>query len=148
MYTSLRGKDCKTISIDKESGGSVQRCSGVGGYTLRVLDDDSRVSITVVAPNGVEFPLDYWSVVTSNFSSLGEKAEWRVIKRNGKVVPIALIVRVNSQGDGTTTSYLAVARITPKHICVTDRISPSTNANDLARTAADNSAGKECLSSP
>lgn len=53
-------------------------CGGVGKFKLHVLDDDERSSVSVVAPDGEIFPLEYWEVVTHSFSSLGAGAEWRV----------------------------------------------------------------------
>jgi hypothetical protein len=149
VYSDISAKACKTISVDKESESSVQRCPGLAGYHLLVEDGDLRSSITVVAPNGKKHELNYWSVVTRAFSSLGQKAEWRVVKKQGKVIPIALIVRVNSSEDGETPnaiiSYLAVAKITPQAICVTDKIKPGTTQNAEARRAADSSATRKCL---
>lgn len=152
IYTDLIGRRCRTTEIYKESGGSEQRCPGVGGYRLQVNEGDSRMTITVVAPGGKRHPLDLWTVVSTAFSSVGEKAEWRV-KRNGKkVTPVALIVRFNVSNNPddplSETSHLTVAKITPRQICVTDTIAPSPTANEEARRAADVAASRPCLPSP
>jgi hypothetical protein len=69
--------------------------------------------------------------------------------QNGKLVPVALIVRYNASEDpetpNKTMSYLAVAKITPTTICVTERISPGPKANEDARRAADVASTKPCL---
>lgn len=144
-YTTLDPRQCRTLSKHPETGGTVQRCPGVGGYALQVLDDDARMSVDVVAPGGRVHRLQYWSVVTHNFSSLGPRAEWRL--RGGR--PFALIVRVNANEDSArpdrVTSYLAVARISPRGSCVTERIAPAPDANERARRAADRAAGRPCL---
>jgi hypothetical protein len=149
IYTDLSPSRCKTIKVTRDPGSSVQKCAGVAGYSLLVLDDDARQSVNVVTPDGKEHGLDYWSVVTRYFSSLGEKAEWRMVKKGGKLVPIALIVRVyaneNPEVPEQRTSYLAVAKITPEKICVTAKIKATTTANAEARRAADASAAKPCL---
>lgn len=149
VYTSMSGRSCRTIEYLKETGDVTQLCSGVGGYRLQVADSDSRMSVTVVAPSGKKSDLNFWNVITHGFSSLGDKAEWRVEKRNGKSVPIALIIRVNAsenpEAPEKTTSYLAVSKVTPQQSCVTDRIAPSATANEEARRAADAAAGKPCL---
>lgn len=149
VYTSLAAKNCKTIKVYKEAEGSVQSCAGIAGYKLLVEEGDLRQSITIVAPNGKKSPLDYWQVITGGFSTVGEKAEWRVVKSNGKITPVALIVRVNASEnpeDSTKiTSYLAVAKITAQKSCVTDKIKPSATQNEEARRAADSSATKTCL---
>lgn len=109
----------------------------------------------MISPNGKKHQLEFWSVISSAFSHVGEKAEWRVTRNQGKVVPIALIVRFTaSESSGDTSkptsliSYLAVAKITPQKVCVTDKIAPSSTANEGARAAADVSGNKPCVELP
>lgn len=148
IYTDTAFEKCKTVELDRETGSRVKSCPGVAGYKLLVEDSDNRMSVTVVTPQGAKHPLNYWDVITPGFSSLGSKAEWRVAKKEGKVVPVALIVRVNAvEGPESrrSASYLAVAKITADGICVTDKIRPSKTANEEARAAADASSAKGCL---
>jgi hypothetical protein len=144
VYSSLSG--CKLIKTGHDW--SVSACRGVGGYNLQLEYDDARESITVYSPD----PLNLWQVVSNGFSSVGQKAEWRVTTKNGKQVPQALIVRFNAsenpEDSSKVTSYLVVAKITPDQICVTDKIAPSATANEEARKAADASASKQCLEAP
>lgn len=151
VYTNLGEKSCRTIKADSSEAGSYEAiCPGVGGFKLQVEEGDLRQNIQVITPAGQKHSLDLWTVVGSSFSSLGEKAEWRVRTVKGKVVPVALIVRysVSNPEDSTkTTSYLAVTKITASKICVTEKIAPGANANVAARTAADKSADKPCLES-
>ncbi len=62
-------------------------------------------------------------------------------KQNGKLSPVALIIRYNANENpeqpNKLTSYLAVTKITPTEICVTDKILPGPRANEDARRAAD-----------
>jgi len=143
VYTSL--EKCRLLRTDEVTGSTARRCPGVAGLALEVADDDLRVSIDVLTPDRRRHPLNYWGVITGNFSTLGPRAEWRL--RGAR--PIALIVRVNANENpdrpNERTSYLAVARISPGRICVTDRIRPSADANVRARRAADASAGRPCL---
>lgn len=145
VYTDLAPDRCKTIEEREEGASSVQKCAGVGGYALLVEDSDSRQSVTVVGPDGRKHPLDYWQVITTGFSSLGEKAEWRVEKKGARVRPYALIVRVNASENPEKpeekTSYLAVAKLTSAEVCVTAKV----KTNEEARRAADASAAKPCL---
>lgn len=149
VYTNLGEKSCKTIKADSSEAGSyVGICAGVGGYKLQVEEGDLRQNIQVITPAGQKHSLDLWTVIGSSFSSLGEKAEWRVRTQKGKVVPSALIVRYNlsnAEDSTKTVSYLAVAKITASKICVTDKIEPGAGANVAARAAADKSADKPCL---
>ncbi len=148
VYTSLTG--CKLVKTGQDW--SVSACPGVGGYNLQLEYGDVRESITVFTPDRQKHPLELWHVVSSGFSSVGKKAEWRVPQKKGHVVPRALIVRFdaseNPEDSSKVTSYLVVAKITPDKICVTDKIGPSATANEDARRAADASADKPCLEVP
>ena len=99
----------------------------------------------MITPKRVEHSLELWSVVSSGFSSVGPKVEWRL----AKATPVALIIRYNTSEDAEApnknTSYLAVAKITATEICVTDKISPGPTANEDARRAADAASTKPCL---
>ena len=153
VYTDLDPKKCRTIKSTSAEGGSYEgRCPGYGGYTLMVTEGDLRQNIEVVTPKRAKHSLDLWTTVSSAFSSLGPKAEWRVKRVKGKLAPFALIVRYNASEDPEDstkiTSYLAVTKITDSSICVTDKIAPGANANELARQAADASATKPCLAKP
>ena len=147
VYSSLSG--CKLVTQGRDY--STQACRGIGGYNLRLEYGDARESITVISPNGKKHPLNFGEVISVGFSSVGKKAEWRVTRKAGKVVPIALIVHFdaseNPADSSKVTSYLVVAKITPQKICVTDKIAPSATANEDARRAADSSADKPCLQS-
>jgi hypothetical protein len=103
----------------------------------------------VFAPDRKAHPLNLWQVISTGFSSVGQRAEWRITTKNGKQVPIAVIVRFNvsenPEDSSKITSYLVVAKITPQKICVTDKIAASATANEEARKAADVSAHKPCL---
>ena len=150
IYTDLAEKKCKTTEINEQEEYSVQLCDGVAGYKLEVAEGDIRQTINVIVPGGKKHELKLWSVVSPAFSSVGKKAEWRVIKENGKIVPIALIVRFNASENpddsSKITSYLTVSKITEASICVTGVIKPVKNANIRARTLADASARKPCIS--
>jgi hypothetical protein len=149
VYTGLAARDCKTISTHEEGSSSTQRCAGVGGYSLLVEDSDARMNVTVVAPGGKKYDLKYWQIVTAGFSSIGDKAEWRMKGQGKRGVPVALIVRVNASEDPAhpekATSYLAISKITRGQVCVTDKIAPGANANEEARRAADTAASRPCI---
>jgi len=150
LYTSVAPKSCRTIKSTSDEGGSYEgRCRGVAGYNLIVEEGDLRTNIKVVAPGGTARSLDLWTVVSSAFSSLGPRVEWRMTKRGTKSTPVALIIRYNASENvdkpDKTTSYLAVAKITASETCVTDKILPGPNANADARRAADAAVSKSCL---
>jgi hypothetical protein len=139
------------IEVDPGPGeSSTQRCPGVAGYKLLILEGDLRQSISVIKPDGSKHDLDFWSKVGGGgFSYVGPRAEWRVKRHKGKIIPVALIVRyeVSEVADNPNkkSSYLAVTKITPAQICLTDSVGPSPNMNVEARRLADSSANKPCF---
>lgn len=150
VYTSLAEKQCRKIkSAEAGDDGYEGRCRGVAGYALLLSEGDLRQNITVITPKGAKHSLELWDVISGGFSHVGPKAEWRMAMENGKLSPVALIVRYNANEDpeqpSKQNSYLAVSKITATEICVTDKILPGPKANDDARRAADTAAGKPCL---
>jgi hypothetical protein len=153
VYSSLAGRDCRRVEQALETAQSTRECPGVGGFRLRVLLVDDRASVTVVTPDGQQYPLEYWNVVTRAFSDLGLTAEWRVPRARGKAAPIAVIVRINAHEPGRNDAaassrrraLLAVAKITPEVICVVRAIDAAASANEDARRAADGAAVQPCL---
>lgn len=145
IYTSLDTKDCKTIEQTDEGAGWYRgECKGVGGYKLEVTEGDIRQSVNVVEPGGKVFELNF-AQVSSAFSTIGAKAEWRM---KGKV-PVALIVRFNASdpADSTkSTSYLVVSKISKTESCITDVVKPGKTQNATAQKLADAAPAKPCKS--
>lgn len=153
VYTSLEEDNCKTLEANEDEAGWYKgRCKGISGYNLLLMEGDLRQTLTILDPKNKEFPLDLWSTVSSSFSSLGAKAEWRVKKQGNKTIPVALIVRFNASENPEkpeqTTSYLVVSKITNNEMCVTDVVKPNAKANEQARALADQAANKACKAQP
>ena len=143
VYTPLTDSKCQ-IKIDADVPGAMTGlCRGVGDYKLKILVDDERMSVNVVARVTKEFELDFWGYF-GNFSSVGERAEWRI---RGKR-PIAVIIRYDVADRGVDndkrTSYLMVSKITADESCVVAIVRPGRNQNAEARRIADFAAGKPC----
>ena len=117
VITDLYGKACKTVETDKGSGANTRLCKGVGGYSLLVHEANAQTSIDIVTPANAVYPLEYWEVVTPGLSNVGRKAEWRIEHRKGKVVPVALLVRLDSTSEETSRP-----RIKPGGIITAARI--------------------------
>ncbi len=149
VYTDLSTKACKTLEQSDEGTGWYRgECAGIASYKLQVTEGDIRQSVDVITPKKKKFELDFTGKVSGGFSSLGEKAEWRVSGSGKTMKPKALIVRFNAsenpEDSSKITSYLVVSKITDKQICVTDVVKPGANANEEARKLADESANKPC----
>lgn len=149
VYTTLKTDLCKTLESETEGAGFYRgECPGIGGYKLQVIEGDLRQSIDLIAPNKDKFELDFIGHVSGGFSTVGEKAEWRVTKIGKKQTPIALIVRFNASENpadsSKTTTYLVVSKITKNQICITDIVKASAKQNEEAQKLADASASKPC----
>ncbi len=151
VYTSLSDKVCKTVESNPNEGGDYRGiCPGISGYRLELLEGDLRQSINILAPRKKTYELSLWTNVSSAFSAVGDKAEWRTSGAGKNAKPTAIIFRYNVSDNPEkpekTTSYLVVVKIAKDSACVTDVVEPSADANAEARKLADESALKPCKS--
>lgn len=148
VYTTLRVGNCKTLE-DHETY-LIMECPGVAGYKLLVEAHDQNEMLTVVKPDGSKHELNVSLIGRGGYPAIGTRAEWRVRREKGKLVPIALIVRMNmseyvgGEQSRRDVAYLAISKITPEKICMTESILADRNSNTKARRLADNSADKPC----
>jgi hypothetical protein len=151
LYTSLKTSSCTQV-IDETDVNQTPYlvCPGVAGYRLQIiLVDSGRLSINVVTPARQRSSLNYQYVVTRSMDDVDDKAEWRVHRENGKVVPIALIIRVLVHGNANnpqrvTSAYWAVAKIVAGKACVTDSIREGSRPATEVRALADSAASRPC----
>ncbi|MBI3550665.1 MAG: hypothetical protein HY078_16635 [Elusimicrobia bacterium] len=153
-YTDLRGPNCAAIPTGDIPEYGAERCPGFRRYGMIVEYGDQRNSITVVAPNGKKFPLDFWSELTVAPSAIGQKAEWRFRRVPTSSAPHALIVRLDFPATGDPElrhlrkSYLVVVKIAADNVCISDLIAPSNDQNEKARASADSAAQRGCYQKP
>jgi len=151
MYTELYGSSCKTIEYDKASGARTRRCPGVAGYRLLVHEVNAQSSIDIVTPAGAVYPLEYWEVVTPGLSRVGRKAQWRVEKHGAKVVPVALLVRLdtsNPLAEGPRIapgSIITAARIEHDGACVVYQGNAGLRTAEAAARSAAEGRRRKCL---
>lgn len=147
VYSSTAERDCTVVETDPETRDSRSICGGPEGYRLAVLDGDARMSIDVIDSRGREHALDLWSVVSTAFSSIGERVEWRYANNSG--APTALIIRFNAQDNPEvpehTTSYLVVVALAASRPCVIAKIAPGSAQNERARDSAERASQARCL---
>lgn len=151
VFTTLRQKEC-AVQIDKEDPNetSMHVCPGVGGYSLIIRQGEGRKSIDIVTPDNKHIPLEFWESVTPHFSHLGPRAEWRVVKKEGVVMPMSLMVRVESHENDefperVTHSYAAIAKLTPEKTCLTDVILIGSTSKKNIRRHMDAAVEKACF---
>jgi hypothetical protein len=151
-YTSLEEASCRK-EVDRSHPNEITYlvCPGVAGYTLNVRRVEAgQRSIEVVEPNSRRvFALNYQDVITRAMFSLENKVEWRVAARDGRPMPVALIAGIQAREatanpQNVTTAYIAVAKVTPDQVCVTDRFVKDAQPDDIVRRAADAALDKPC----
>lgn len=131
VYTKLDKKYCRSQKPDRKNGEiGLLKCSGVGGYWLRVTSGADDAVVELVTPSGKDFATES-TFAGHHFAS--SPAEWRV--KNGR--PIGLIVRYSVQEPEGFKSYLVVSKISRTGSCVTDIVSPGKAQNAEARKFAD-----------
>lgn len=152
LYSELHGKACQTVEADKGSGAASRLCRGVGGYHLLVHEANGQTSVDIVTPNNTVWPLEYWEVVTPGLSSVGRMAEWRMEMRNGKLVPVALLVRLDTRAPDLTGPRMAgsggimtAARIDRDGACVVYQGSGNAKTADADARAAAANRERKCL---
>ena len=138
QYTSLAAPACRERALDPDDpvDGGGRTCSGAAGWSLNIDTGDDRDFVVAVPPRQARgFDLRLSEVVTTAFSWVGPRAEWR--SRSRGAAPYALIIRLGHQRqDGVSnTSVLVVTRLDRQ--CVTAVIPAGPQQNERARTAAD-----------
>ncbi|CAA6799081.1 MAG: Unknown protein [uncultured Sulfurovum sp.] len=144
-YTSIDQKDC--VTLDSDNMGSIQECESFTGIGVKVIEGDIRQSI-ILTRNEKEYDLAFWSTVSSAFSSLGLKIEWR--HELGKPEKVkGMIVRFEASDDyenlDKVSSYLVVSKITKDEVCVVAKVLPQKNQNEMARKILDSTDILPCL---
>lgn len=148
-YSSIAENDCQTLKSDDQS--STQHCASFAGLSVMVSDFDARQDIIFQQEEGGKrFPLNLSQTVSSAFSALGEKIEWRH-KKGQKSALAGIIVRFNVSENvdkpDKTTSYLVVSKATADEICVVGKVPPQTGnkQNQLARSMAEKASTMPCI---
>lgn len=152
LYSDLYGKNCRAVDSDAGSGASTRLCRGVAGYHLLVHEANGQTSVDIVTPKNSVWPLEYWEVVTPGLSSVGRMAEWRMEVRNGKPVPVALLVRLDIRAPALSGPRIAgseglitAARIERDGACVVFQGSGHARTADAEARAAAADRTRKCL---
>lgn len=144
-YTSIDQQDC--VTLDSDNVGSIQECESFSGIGVKVIEGDLRQSI-ILTRNEQEYDLDFTSLISTAFSSLGLKLEWRHELSNPKNLK-GMIVRFEVSDDYEdlehVSSYLVVSKITKEEICVVAKVLPQQKQNEIARDILDKGESLPCL---
>ena len=143
-YTSTAPKDCRQIGKPSELDGSTTRaCPGKDGLIVLIAEDDLREVVSVGRNRKAAAEEPAAKLWFAPFNSSENTVEWR----SAGAKPFAMIQRwhiadstdPDKQGRPNTKAMLVVTRLPPGpvcHVAYVDAIA-NTNANELARKAAD-----------
>jgi hypothetical protein len=143
-YTSTAPKDCRQVGKPSELDGSATRvCPGKDGLVVLIAEDDLREIVSVGRNRRAAVEEPAAKVWFGPFNSSENTVEWRAAGAK----PFAIIQRwhiadgtdLDKQGRPNTKAMLVVTRLPPGavcHVAYVDAIA-NTNANELARQAAD-----------
>nr|WP_314256580.1 hypothetical protein [uncultured Devosia sp.] len=143
-YSDLDLDQC--LVLDADDFGATWACPGYKGYPLKVSESDLRFSLEYgFNPDANETG----GQTLSPFNYLGPKMEWRLSNDLGRWMPIATIVRYHTADPETGEDKGQVLVVTQLvegntcHIAYVDALA-NTDANELARAAADQSGDFDC----
>ncbi|MBR1172373.1 hypothetical protein JQ617_00255 [Bradyrhizobium sp. KB893862 SZCCT0404] len=143
-YTSTASKDCRRIGKPSELDGSTTRaCPGKDGLIVLIAEDDLREVVSIGRNRKAAAEEPAAKLWFAPFNSSENTVEWR----SAGAKPFAMIQRwhiadstdPDKQGRPNTKAMLVVTRLPPGpvcHVAYVDAIA-NTNANELARKAAD-----------
>jgi hypothetical protein len=159
-FTSTATRSCKELGAGPRVGEGdwgVLSCPGLGGFVVRVAEDDLRMTVSVgltIAAAGEE-PAAQKSFGPFNLAN--ERLEWRGV--NGVDRPFAIIQRwlisdnekLDKSARPISIPLLVVTRLAPGPVCHVAYVDARTNfdAIRLARQAADQHARSfNCANKP
>lgn len=144
-YTDINLDQC--LVLDADDFGVRWACPGYKGYPLMVEEGDLRFSLAY----GFNVDKNQAGAQTlPPFNTLGPKLEWRLSNASGRWLPIATIVRYHTADPETGEDKGQVLVVTQMeegnscHIAYIDALA-NTDANELARAAADKAGSFDCL---
>jgi hypothetical protein len=143
LYTTLALADCKVVR--KHEHGNAYACPGLEGWPVWFAEGDDRTYVSYGA--GGEKLRAAGQTLGAFNSPFAEKApratiEWRFVRRDGRPVPYATILRFHTSRDGRRGDVIVVTRVAAGEACQIARIDAFANpdAIALARSVADEEA--------
>jgi len=147
IYTSIDERKCQTLESDNL--GSIEECESFAGMKIVVIEGDIKQGIIVTRDNK-RYDLDFKSVISDGFISLGLEIEW-IYQHQEFDNPMAMLIRLDVNEDEEDvekiTSYSLVSKITEKEICIVGKVKIEENKDELAHKMAEEAYNMPCLSS-
>lgn len=103
LYTPLDLKKCKDVTqADAKEYGTIWRCEGYEGLSIRVAEGDLRIFVSYGPKAETQTAANE---TLPQFNTIGDKLEWRVAKEGERFRPFATILRYkwdSDNGEGST----------------------------------------------
>jgi hypothetical protein len=143
LYTSVGLDRCEVV--EKHPDGNTWRCSGLPGYPLYVAEGDGRTFVSFGEnAAGTHAAKQTLHAFNTPFETPSGRmtVEWRVVKRQGRALPYAAIVRYFTTSEKVKGEVLVVTRIADGEVCHVAYIDALANKDAivLARALADDKA--------
>jgi hypothetical protein len=143
LYSSTAARNCKKVDAAKNGEGdwSIWSCSGIGGYLVRVSEDDLRMTVSMARTLEAAANEPAAKRQFAPFNNAHDTLEWRMTKG----VPFATIQRwflsdasnPDKSGKPAQVAMLVITRLNPAcHMGYVD-VHANAIANALARKTAD-----------
>ena len=152
LYTTIDLKSCKTIRADAD--GARWLCKGLPGYPVYVAEGDLRMFVSIgPAPEKRRAARQTLGAFNSFFTGKTSRAtmEWRFIKKAGRDVPYATILRYVTKNDTDTGQILVITKVSTTEACQIGFVDAIANVDaiEIARKLADDMARTfDCASDP
>jgi len=140
VYTPLDLRKCKdTTPADAKEYGTIWRCEGYQGLSVRVAEGDLRIFVSFGPKAEAQSAANE---TLPQFNTIGDKLEWRVAKEGNRLRPFATILRYKWDSDNGEGSTLVIAKLGRDDACHVAYIDATGNpkANEQARAIADRDA--------
>jgi len=148
-YTDIDLDTCTVVSAD--DFGATWACPGYKGIPVMIGEGDLRFFVSYGLTSTTERAAEQ---TLPPFNRLGPRIEWRIGNVAGAITPFATILRffvARPDGEEGEGQVLVVTKLGPGatcHVAYVDALANS-NANELARKAADESAQDfDCANEP
>ena len=154
-YTSTAEQDCRSERARRKPApqdGGTRTCPGTHGFVVIVSENDLRETVSVGRNRAFADKEPAAKKWFGPFSSAGTTVEWR--SRRTASRPFAIIQRwsladnkdTDKDGRPRDKQMLVVTRLPPGRVCHVAYVdaAANTNANELARKAADSARAFDC----
>jgi hypothetical protein len=152
LYTTVELRSCKQLK--RHQDGSAWLCDGLPGYPVYIAEGDLRQFLSV-GPHAEDRRAAKQTLGPFNsiFARGSERAtiEWRFVRRSGRQLPYATIVRFHTSREGRKGDVLVVSKVAEHETCHVAYVDALANADAiaLARSIADERARSfDCRQEP